>query len=777
MDHAGLHPEEGSTAIEARDCDFVLIGGGLASATAAETLRAEGATGTIAMVCAEPIAPYHRPALSKRLLLSAEARPPQPVLRPEVYERLEVELLLGTRAVHVDAAARQVRLDRGPPLRYGRLLVATGAHAVRLAVPGADLPGVYCLRHAGDAAAIHAAAARARRVVVIGASFIGMEVSATLCQKGLDVTMLAPRRGRFDVLRAPGLVRYFASLYERHGVRLAIGEATALSGRTRVEGVVLGDGRVLGCDLVIVGIGVRPDVAFLAGSGIPCEDGVLVDDRLQSGTQGVFAAGDVANFFDPVFQKRRRIEHWDNAVRQGRLAAKNMLGRNLPYDEVSTFYCEVFDRGFQFLGAAEGATERIEMGALDSGAWATLFLRDHIPRALVTTGRPAAETRAARGLIRYRTHIGRSREGAHSGSFSLLRVPSQTVLILQGGGALGAFECGVVKALEEAQLRANVVAGVSIGAFNGAIMASHPKGAARALEAFWSEVAMSTPSVSHEPMRRWLASLQAMWWGVPALFRPRWLSAAWDGQPAMAWTSFYDFSPARSLLEKYVDFGGLRTSPVRLLVNAVEVETAELRLFDSYVDDIGVDHILASGSLPPGLPWTRIGERHYWDGGIVSNSPLEQVVERCGVAGKRVVVVDLFSSQRELPKTMADVWSRRDEIIYAERIRRTGSEDAVLGEFRKLVEECLSQMEPMAADQLRQRPRYVDLMGDDPHVDITRIVREASPDETASRDFDFSSTTLRLHRLEGYRAGLLALQRADLARNLASPLSWRPGLT
>lgn len=777
MNHPAPHPVNDPNALAPRRCDFVLIGGGLASATAAETLRTEGATGSIVIVCAEPIAPYHRPPLSKRLLMLPEARWPQPVLRAETYEQLHIELLLGRRATGVDHAARLVQLNQGPPLSYHRLLVATGAHPVRLQVPGANLPGLHYLRNAEDAAAIHAATTQARRVVVIGASFIGMEVSATLRQKGMEVTVLAPRHGRFEVLRAPGLTRFFTSLYEQHGVHLVIGEATALHGTARVEGVALNDGRVLDCDLVIVGIGVVPDVAFLEGSGIACEDGVLVDDRLQSNAHGVFAAGDVANFFDPVFQKRRRIEHWDNAIRQGRLAAKNMLGRNLPYDEVSTFYCEVFDRGFQFLGLAEGSTERFEMGALDSGSWATLFLRDHIPRALVTTGRPAVETRAARGLIRYRTHLEPLRGDRQPSSFSLLRVPSQTVLILQGGGALGAFEAGVVKALEHTRLRADIVAGVSIGAFNGAIVASHPKGAARALEAFWSELAMFTPSSAHEPTRRWLASLHAMVWGVPALFRPRWLQMVWDWSSPTGWTSLYDFAPARRLLTKYVDFKGLRSSPVRLLVSAVEVETAELQLFDSYVDDIGVDHILASGSLPPGLPWTRIGERHYWDGGIVSNSPLEQVVERCGVVGKRVVVVDLFSRQRNLPTTMADVWSRRDEIIYAERIRRTGFEDAVFGEFRKLVEECLSQLEPTAVEQMRQRPRYVDLMGEDPHMDIIRIVREASPDETASRDFDFSSASLLLHQVSGYQAGLRALKRAETTRTFAQSQPARPGLT
>ncbi|MES2191238.1 MAG: FAD-dependent oxidoreductase [Pseudomonadota bacterium] len=763
MDNFELRTES-TDVLESRSFDFVLVGGGLASATAAETLRAEGATGSIVIVGAETRLPYHRPPLSKHLLRSEQAREPQPVLQAETYARLHIELLLNTRATKVNSHSRLLYLDHGAPLHYKRLLIGTGARPIHLNVQGADLPGLHYLRDAGDAIAIHAAAVKGRHVVVIGASFIGMEVSATLRQKGLQVTMLAPRHGRFEILKGPGLVRFFASLYERHDVQLVIGEAKAFQGKNHVTGVVLSDDRVLACDMVIVGIGVTPDVDFLSGSGVLCEDGVLVNDRLQSNVPEVFAAGDVANFFDPVFQRQRRIEHWDNAIRQGRLAAKNMLDSNLPYDEVSTFYCEVFDKGFQFLGAAEGTTERIEMGSLESGSWATLFLNDHIPKALITMGRPAAETRAARGLIRYRTHIERSRKYSHQTSFSMLRVPSQTVLVLQGGGALGAFECGVVKALEQCHVQSDIIAGVSIGAFNGAIIASHPRGATQALEAFWSEIAMMTPCVANESARRWLASMHAMAWGVPALFRPRWMPVS-GWQLPYAWTSYYDSSPARHLLEKYVDFKSLRRSPVRLLVSAVEVETADLRLFDSYVDDIGVDHILASGSLPPGLPWTTVAGRNYWDGGIVSNSPLEQVVGRCGVVGKRVVIVDLFTSKGDLPATMADVWTRRDEILYAERMRRTTSEDAVLGEFRKLVDECLSQLDKVSAEQIRQRPRYVDLMGEDTHFDIIRILREASPHETASRDFDFSTISLNLHRVNGYHAGLQAMKTYEASHS------------
>jgi NTE family protein len=193
----------------------------------------------------------------------------------------------------------------------------------------------------------------------------------------------------------------------------------------------------------------------------------------------------------------------------------------------------------------------------------------------------------------------------------------------------------------------------------------------------------------------------------------------------------------------------------------VDVETAELRIFDSYIDELTADHIVASGSLPPGLPWATIGGRHYWDGGIISNSPLDQVVERCGATGKRIFIVDLFSSVRPLPQNMMDVFMRRDEIAYAERVRRTSTEQAIMSDFRKLVEEILDQLEPGMAAQIRQRPRYMELRGTQEQPNITRIVREGAPDEPASRDFDFSLASIRAHILAGRTQAVRALEASQ----------------
>lgn len=738
-----------------RKIDFLLLGGGVASATAAETLRLESAPGRIVIVSAESLPPYQRPPLSKRLLFSEAPGVATPVLKPGDYEELGIELLLGTRALGVSPSRRIVRTDRAGALEYGRLLIATGARPLRLPVPGGDLAGVHVLRDIGDALALREAARAGQRAVVVGSSFIGVEVSSSLRRIGIDVTLLSQQGRIFDTLRAPEISRFFADACAAHGIHVRTGEVAALEGDGHVAAVLTADGARLPCDFVVLGIGVAPEVGFLAGSGIELREGVLVDDRLRASVPEVFAAGDVAEFDDPVFKVRHRVEHWDNAVKQGKLAARNMLGQNLRFDEVSSFYCHALDTGFQFIGMPQADDERVTLGSPGPRDWALVYLHRQIPRALFTSGRPAQETQAIRSLIRYGTHVGRFRSALGRPGFSIAAIPTQTVLVLQGGGAMGAFEAGVVQALEHRKIHPDVVAGVSIGAFNGAIVASHPRHAGEALESFWRELAVATPALPGERARRMLASWVAMFAGVPRFFRPRWFEPACNLLLAPTWTSLYDTAPLRALLVRYVDFAALRRSPVRLLCSGVDVENAELRIFDSHVDDLGVDHIVASGSLPPAFPWTTIGGRHYWDGGIVSNSPLEQVVERCGVVGKRVFVVDLFPAERPLPANLMDVSLRRDEIAYAERVRRSFSELAMLSDFRKLVDDVMGHLDAATAYQLRQQPRYTELMNRAAKLDIVRIVRPAEPDEPAARDFDFSADSVAMN----IRSGLAVASR------------------
>jgi NTE family protein len=744
---------------ETSHADFLLLGGGLASATAAETLRQEGAEGSIVIVSAENELPYHRPPLSTRFLL-ADPPPPTPlVLAADYYLEHEISVLRGTRAIAVEPQGQVVHTDRSGAIHYNKLLLATGARPVRFNVPGSALPGIHYLRALDDARTINHAAKTARHAVVVGGSFIGMELSAALIQKGLHVTLLTGKQALFDKLEDPSICEYFHEIYSRRDIEIIVADTVAeFRGNGRLEAVVTQDGRTLPCDFAAVGIGVTPNVEFLQGSGITVEDGVRVDRYLKTDQPDIFAAGDVANFFDPVFNVRRRIEHWDNAVKQGRLAAKNMLDLRLPYDEVSYFACELFDVSFQFIGMADNAHERAQIGSLQAKSCAFLYLKNDVPRALFSTGRPAQETRSIASLIRYRTNLDWARARLSEPGFSLARFPSQTVMILQGGGALGAFECGVVRALEEEAVHPDIVAGVSIGAFNGAIIAANPRHAAKALDAFWNDISVHAPYFPDEGTRRLLSSWQTLAFGVPGFFRPRWATPQFSLEYPISWTSLYDPSPVKELLSKYVDFSFLKSSPVRLLVSAVNVETAGLEIFDSYVDELTPDHILASGSLPPGFPWTTINGKHYWDGGILSNSPLELVVQRCGAVGKRIFIVDLFPNKKPLPTNLIEVMGRRDEINYAERIRRDSTEQALISDFRKLVEATLTRVPPASAAQIRQWPTYIQLMGDDTRMDITRITRQGAEGEPASKDYDFSHTSIANHIQAGYEMAKQALK-------------------
>jgi len=740
--------------------DFLLVGGGLASATAAETLRLEGADGSIAILSAEEYPPYQRPPLSTQFLLGTQTEDRLSIFDDSFYHEHSIDAVLGARAAHLDANHHVIRTDRAGEFQFRKLLIATGAAPIRLQSPGSTLSGIHYLRTLTDALNIRCSAETARRAVVVGGSFLAIELAASLSARGIHVTLVAMEEILLDKLQSRCISDFFNQYYRQHGVEIVVGdEVIGFLGEGRIEGVRTRSGKILPCDLALVATGVAPEVGFLQGSGIEVNDGIVVDRYLQTNLPDIFAAGDVANFFDPVFNVRRRIEHWDNAIKQGRLAAKNMLGQRSPYDEVSYFFCDVFDITFDFFGYPEIADKKIARGSLDDRSFALFYLKEEVPRALFSLGRPAQETKAVEALIRYRVNLHAMMSKLNDPQFRLEQIPTQNILVLQGGGALGAFECGVVKALEERSIYPDIVAGVSIGAFNAAVIAGNPDNPGAALEDFWHDLEVVTPEIPDGTMRSIVSSWMSLVFGSPKFFHPKWFNPLWGpNQLPLNWTSFYDPSPVRELLAKYTDFSRLRSSPVRLIVSAVNVETAQLEIFDSYVDDLTPDHILASGSLPPGFPWTTINGRHYWDGGIVSNSPLEDVIERCGAAGKRVFIVDLFPGRKELPANIVEVMFRRDEIVYSERIRNDERTRNVMHDFRRLVDDILVDVSPEKLMQIKQRPRYIQLMGDIAPTIITRVVREMAEDEPLSKDYDFSALSIEQHKQRGYSATLGALE-------------------
>jgi NADPH-dependent 2,4-dienoyl-CoA reductase/sulfur reductase-like enzyme len=348
------------------DVELLVAGGGLAAARAVKSYREVGGGGRIALVGAEPTLPYHRPALSKRYLRGELHATPH-VEDDAFYREHGVELLLGTSVTRVDTGARTATLSDGERLRYRKLLIATGATARQLNVPGAELDGVFALRTVADSTAIRRAAGGAAKAVVVGGGFIGMEVAASLRQLGLDVTLVHMGRGLFDQLRSEALSDELLALYREQGVEVLLEEEVArFGGDGRVEWVEAKSGVCIEADIAVVGVGVVPNVGFLDGSGVDIDNGVVVDDRFAASAPDVYAVGDVANFFDPLYG-RRRIEHWSNANYQGTVVGNILAGQAGRYDTVSSFFSEVFGTTIKVFGDTSRFDELHEEGTLESG--------------------------------------------------------------------------------------------------------------------------------------------------------------------------------------------------------------------------------------------------------------------------------------------------------------------------------------------------------------------------------------------------------------------------
>jgi 3-phenylpropionate/trans-cinnamate dioxygenase ferredoxin reductase component len=335
------------------DRTFVIVGASLTGAKAAETLRAEGFDERVVLIGDEDERPYERPPLSKDYL-RGEAERATVYVHPEgFYAEHDIELRLGRTAVSLNVAGRELALDDGERLRYDRLLLATGAEPRRLSIPGGDLDGVLYLRSVADCDALRARLDRGGAVVVIGAGWIGAEVAASARQRGLDVTVIDPLTVPLERVLGPEVGAVYRDIHVDHGVQMLLGTGVeAFEGGTAVERVRTSDGRELECDFVVVGVGVQPRTGLAAQAGLAVDNGILVDEHLQTGAPGVFAAGDVANAHHPFYGERIRVEHWANALHQGPLAARAMLGEPDVYDRLPYFFSDQYDVGMEYAGFA-----------------------------------------------------------------------------------------------------------------------------------------------------------------------------------------------------------------------------------------------------------------------------------------------------------------------------------------------------------------------------------------------------------------------------------------
>jgi 3-phenylpropionate/trans-cinnamate dioxygenase ferredoxin reductase component len=373
-----------------RDVEHLIIGGGVAAAKAAEGLRAAAGEGSAVVMTAEPELPYERPPLSKEFLRGEAGREKTRTHDEAWYREHDVEVLLATRASTLDPSTRTVTTEIGDQLRYGGLVLATGAIPVRLGLPGEDLEGVYYLRTVDDSERLRAAISRAETMVVIGGGFIGAEVAASATQMDTRVTLLELVETLWTKAVGPQMGRFFEEFLRDRGVHVRTGiGAQGLEGDGGVEAVVLPDGTRLAADVVVIGVGVRPDVDLAERAGLAVDDGILVDEQLRAagprapqGELRIWAAGDVANAAHPLFG-RIRIEHWAEALNQGLIAGRNLAGVSERYDRVPYFFSDQFDLSLSYLGHVREWDELVTRGdqRVKQPKFVAWYLRQGIPRA------------------------------------------------------------------------------------------------------------------------------------------------------------------------------------------------------------------------------------------------------------------------------------------------------------------------------------------------------------------------------------------------------------
>ena len=376
---------------------FVIVGGGMVAGYAAKQLVELGLkSGELAILSADTSIPYERPPLSKGFLAGKDTEDGIRINPDDFYRKHGIEVKLGCEISGVDSKRKRLALKSGGEFGFNKLIVATGARPRTLDIPGAKLRGLHYLRSLDDSKSIRRSAEKAKSAVVIGGGFIGMEVAAELGQKTIEVTMILSDNRIWKRLFSPQMSSFFEAYYVAHGVRfIKSATVTELRGNGAVSSAVLADGQAIACEMVVAGIGVLPVMEMLTNSGMEVRDGVMVNEYLETSRADIYAAGDVANYQDVLFGKRRRVEHWDNAVSQGQYCARALMGERTPFKHVPYFFSDIFDLSYEYWGDSSGAEQIIHRGDCSHKSFSVWWLRKKRVVAAFTMNRPDEERDAA----------------------------------------------------------------------------------------------------------------------------------------------------------------------------------------------------------------------------------------------------------------------------------------------------------------------------------------------------------------------------------------------
>jgi NADPH-dependent 2,4-dienoyl-CoA reductase/sulfur reductase-like enzyme len=387
---------------------LVILGGGMVAGYAAKQLVELGVrAGDLAIVSADDEVPYERPPLSKGFLAGKDSQESIRINPAEFYSEHGIDIRLRCAIESVDAGTKRLHKKGGGEIGFEKLVIATGARARTLKVPGAQLEGIHYLRSLDDSRRIREHAGSAKRAVVVGGGFIGMEVAAVLAQKGIETTMIISSGRVWDRFFTPEMSQFFETYYTARGVKFERNASIeSFGGEGAVDSVRLAGGRAIPTDIVVAGIGAQPVTEFLESSGIEVSDGVVVNEYLETNRGDIYAAGDVANFNDVLLGKRRRVEHWDNAVSQGQHCAHVLMGERQPFRHVPYFFSDVFDLSYEFWGDAAGTDQVVTRGDITTKSFSVWWLRGQQLAAAFVMSRPDDERTVAPQWIESKRAVG-----------------------------------------------------------------------------------------------------------------------------------------------------------------------------------------------------------------------------------------------------------------------------------------------------------------------------------------------------------------------------------